>query len=261
MPDRSNLVYRYDGTFPGFLCCVAECFRDKRLPQGIELFDEPQATLFPVKEIETEPKLADRVERSIPSKISPEAYRMVREGFLTNMEEKELCLTRFLLLGYKYGPRVTKLSTNPDVHILNKALLFLKNEAHFHVEFLRFSDCGEFLVSEITPKNMVLPLIVGHFCDRFPAENFVIYDRPHQTGFLSKASAREAPIREFFHADSLVLPAPDEEERKFRSLWKLFYKTIAIEGRINPALRRSMCPMRYWPNMTEFQDKPERKGT
>ena len=250
MSDRSNLVYRYDGTYQGFLCCVAECFQDKKLPQGIELQDEAQATLFGVKEIETQPELAERVERSIPARISPEALRMVRDGFLTNLEEKELKLIRFLLLGYKYGAKVIRLTTHNDVHALNRALLFLKNEAHFHVEFLRFSDCGEFLAAVITPKNMVLPLIAPHFCDRFNGENFMIYDKTHQMGFLYQNTGR----REFFHADSLELPAPGEEEEKFRALWKLFYKTIAVEGRINLRQRMTMMHKRYWKNMTEFQD-------
>ncbi len=249
MPDRTDLVYRYDGTFPGFLCCVAECFRDKRLPQAIQRLDEPQETLFPVKAVDTDRALADRVERSIPKRISPEARSMARQAFLTCMEEKEMRMLRFLLLGYKYGPKVTKLSTNEDVYQLNKALLYLKNEAHFHVEFLRFSDLGGFLASEITPNNNVLPLIASHFCDRFSGENLMIYDKSHKLGFLYQNTGR----REFFQADQVQLPPPDEEEEEYRALWKRFYNAVAVEGRINPKLRRTHMPMRYWPNMTEFQ--------
>lgn len=249
MPDRSNLVYRYDGTFPGFLCCVAECFQDRRLPQGIQPFDEPQETLFPVKAVATVPELARRVERSISQKISPEAHRMAQNAFLTCMEEKELHILRFLLLGYKYGGKVTGLAANEDVHAMNKALLYLKNEAHYHVEFLRFSDLGEFLASEITPNNNVLPLIAAHFCDRFSGENLMIYDKTHKLGFLYEKTGR----REFFQAEHIELPPPDEEEEAYRALWKRFYQTIAIEGRLNPKLRRNHMPMRYWPNMTEFQ--------
>lgn len=251
MPDGSNLVYRYDGSYRGFLCCVAECFHDKKLPQGIQLLDEPQGTLFGVKVVDTQPELARRVERSIYQKISPLAHDMVRRGFLTCMEDKELRLIRFILLGYKHGPSVAKMSVNNDVHAIDKALLYLKNEAHFHVEFIRFSDCGGFLAAMITPNNTVLPLIVSHFCDRFNSENFVIFDKTHGMGFVYRTG--EKPCQEFFFADSLELPEPSEEEEKFRELWRLFYDTIAVEGRVNPQLRRTHMPMRYWPNMTEFQ--------
>lgn len=250
MSDRSNLVYRYDGTYQGFLCCVAECFFDKKLPQGIQLLDEPQGTLFTIKAIETDPELAARVERSLAVKISPLAQDMVRRGFLCCMEDKELRLIRFILKGYRHGAKVTKLSVDPDVHAIDKALLYLGNEAHYHIEFMRFSDCGTFLASMITPKNTVLPLIVPHFCQRFNTENLMIFDKTHGMGFIYQSSGRR---REFFQADSIELPEPSEDETKFRELWQLFYDTIAVEGRINPALRRNHMPMRYWENMTEFQ--------
>ena len=57
----------------------------------------------------------------------------------------------------------------------------------------------------------------------------------------------------FFLTDSLELPEAGAEERRYQDLWRRFYDTIAVEGRINPQLRRGNMPMRYWPNMTEFQ--------
>ena len=187
MSDRANLVYRYDGSYQGFLCCVAECFKDKRLPHAIGLLDEPQGTLFGIKAVETDPQLAQRVEESIRRRISPLAGDMVRQGFLSCMEQKELRLTRFILLGYKHGAKVTEMSVNDDVHAINKALLYLKNEAHYHVEFLRFADCGGVLAAMITPNNRVLPLIVGHFCERLNTESFMIFDKTHGMGFLHEA--------------------------------------------------------------------------
>ena len=98
MPDRSNLVYRYDGTYQGFLCCVAQCFTDKGLPQAVQRWEEPQATLFPLQGVDTDLDLAQRVERSIRAKASPEALRWVRDGFLSCEAQKELLLIRFVLL-------------------------------------------------------------------------------------------------------------------------------------------------------------------
>ncbi len=244
-----GVVYRYDGSFPGFLCCVAQCFFDKALPLGIEPLDEPQATLFPVREIVTEEALADRVARSVPQKISPEVWDMVRRGFLTCMEEKEMRLLRFLLLGYKEGGRAARLAVNSDVDAVNKALLYLKNEAHYHVEFLRFADYGDFLGATITPNNTVLPLIAPHFCERFNTENFMIYEKTHQFGFFHRRGGQ----RGFFQADRIDFPAHTPEEECFQALWKRYYDTAAVEGRINPKLRRGNMPMRYWQNMTEFQ--------
>lgn len=249
MPDRSNLVYRYDGTYQGFLCCVTQCFFDKKLPQAIQLLDEPQGTLFGIQVVEPDPALARRVESSIETRISPAALDMVRHGFLTCMDDKELRLIRFILLGYRHGAKALRMSVNEDVYAIDKALLYLKNEAHYHVEFLRFADCGGFLAAMITPNNRVLPLIVGHFTARLNTENFMIFDKVHGMGYVYRS---EADAGDFFYADSIDLPEPNEEEARYQALWRKFYNTIAVEGRINPKLRRNHMPMRYWPNMTEF---------
>lgn len=250
MPYRTNLIYRYDGSYQGFLCCVFECFRAKELPVSIQSWEEDQQSLFGWKEIPTQKELADRVERSIPRKISPQALHLVREGFLTCLPDREMALLRFLLMGYKVGTKVTKFTTHPVVHTLEKGVLTLRNEAHHTLEFLRFSDTGEFLAARIAPNNRVLPLVAPHFCDRLPSENFVIYDGNHGMGFLHRADSSG----EFFHADQVELPQPGEEERRWRELWKAFYRTIAVEDRENPTLRRNLCPKRYWPLMTELEE-------
>ena len=250
MPDRSTVIYRYDGSYQGFLCCVAQCFQDKALPVSIRPYDEEQQSLYGSKDIPTRLELAQRVERSIPRRISPQALRLVREGFLTTLPEREMALLRFLLLGYKYGSPVTRMTTHPAVHALEKAVLALNNEAHHVLEFLRFADCGEFLAAKIQPQGKVLPLVAPHFCDRLPSENFMIYDETHQMGFLYRG--REGQAGEFFQADQVELPPPSREELCWQNLWKVFYRTIAVEGRRNPKLRQNLCPKRFWPLMTEI---------
>ena len=248
MPDRSNLVYRYDGTYQGFLCCVAQCFADKGLPQAVQRWEEPQATLFPLQGVDTDLDLAQRVERSIRAKASPEALRWVRDGFLSCEAQKELLLIRFVLLGYKYGAKVTGLTVQPDVCALWKTVRAVRSEAHCYLEFLRFSDLGGFLVGEIQPKNRVLPLLGRHFCQRCLGERFLLYDRTHKEALLGQEGRWcVIPLAEF------TMALPDETEAKFRRLWKTFYDTVAIRERYNPKTRRTHMPMRYWGTMTEFQ--------
>ena len=250
MSDRAALVYRYDGSYPGFLCCVAECFHDRILPVQIQLLDEPQMTLCPVKAIATDEERAGRVERWIKNEISPQVREMVRRSFLTCMEHKELRLIRFILLGRKYGDKVRQLKVREEVFEIEQALRYLNNEANRYIEFIRFQDLGEFLAARIEPSNSVLPLIAEHFCDRFPEENLMIFDRTHGLGFLHRRGSRG----EFFQADSLELPPVSEEEAAYQALWKRFYERIAVEGRINPKLRMTHMPKRYWNLMLEVAD-------
>lgn len=248
MPERSNLVYQYDGSFDGFLCCVFESFYAKENPAAILAQEQRQAMLFPIKYIETDAVRAARVRRSIPLKISAQAQELIQKVFLSCEAGKDSVILDFLRLGYRMGERVTKLATRAEVAAMDKIALTVQNEAYHSLEFLRFSEFGDFLAAEITPHNNILPLMVHHFCDRFPSENFVLYDGSHGVAFLHKSDGRTEWIE-----GTVSFPDPGEEEENYRRLWRHFYETIAIEGRRNERARMSHMPKRFWPNMTEFR--------
>ena len=48
-----------------------------------------------------------------------------------------------------------------------------------------------------------------------------------------------------------------EREREFRELWRRYFKTIAIEGRLNPKCQSTHMPKRYRHVMTEFMEDGE----
>ncbi len=250
MSQRTNIVYEYDGTFAGFLCCVFESFAQKELPFGIISQEEEQIPLAPVKEIETDRKKAERVYRSIERKMSASARELIEMSFLTCVPQKEREMLDFFYLGYRYGKQVMNRLTDPTVDCLLKGVKHLTNEAHFTKEFLRFSMRNRMLVAKIGPKNNVLTLIKDHFAARFPNENFLIYDCKHHLAFLH--TPRQSGI---IPAEEIELEQIDEEERYYQRLWKLFYRTVAIKERYNPRCRMSHMPKRYWEYMTEFQEE------
>ena len=249
MSYRTDLAYLYDGSFDGLLCCVYESYYQKELPSLIFSHSEIQATLFPVKEIETDIISALKVEDSIRTSISGEALKLVRLCYYSKMENREITILNFLRMGYKIGPSVTNMLADDTVCAITKTARNVQSESHFFKEFLRFSDYNGALVAIIEPKNFVLPMIVNHYCDRFPSEQFLIYDESHNYALVYQNG--ESAI---FPLENLELPEACEKEEKYRALWKQFYNTIAIEGRINPKLRMGNMPKRYWKNLTEFQD-------
>ena len=42
-----------------------------------------------------------------------------------------------------------------------------------------------------------------------------------------------------------------EDEIKFQSLWKTFFKSVAIKERTNPRLQMQFMPKKYWKDLTE----------
>ena len=57
----ADVVYLYDGSFEGFLCCVYESFAQHELPFAVWTPQRETATLYPVKDIATDPAVARRV--------------------------------------------------------------------------------------------------------------------------------------------------------------------------------------------------------
>jgi len=130
---------------------------------------------------------------------------------------------------------------------LLKAVRHLEQEAHLYTGFVRFSDQNGVLVGEIEPQNQVLPLLRAHFCSRLNTECFVLHDKTHHEALFHKPGRWAILPVENFH---LTVPGP--EELRFRALWRTFYDTVAIEGRINPKLQRTHLPLRFRSMMTEF---------
>jgi probable DNA metabolism protein len=247
MPDRTDLIYAYDGSFEGLMCCVFESYTQKEIP-GVIRPPGIQPSLFDTaKWIESDKHKADRVFNSIPLKISSQAQELVKLGFLTCAPDKELLIYHFLRLGFKYGSKVMTMLTNDTVCSLQKAVRYLTSESHKFKGFVRFSAYGEVLVAVIEPKNFVLPLLSLHFCDRYPNEAFMIYDKTHSAALIYQSQKAK-----LMFIDELTLPEVDNTEVEYRRLWKQFYQTIAIEGRNNPRCRMNLLPKRYWGQMTEF---------
>ncbi|TGE31790.1 TIGR03915 family putative DNA repair protein [Desulfosporosinus sp. Sb-LF] len=252
MPDRTDLVYAYDGSFEGLMCCVFESYEQKENPSIIRPPGVQQSLFDTAKWIETDEHKADRVFNSIPSKISSKAQELIKLGFLTCAPNKELLIYHFLRLGFKYGCKVMTMLTDDTVCSLQKAVRHLTSESQKFMGFVRFSVYGEVLVAVIEPKNFVLPLLSVHFCDRFRNETFMIYDKTHSMALIYRSQKAE-----LIFADELTLPEVDGTEIEYRQLWKQFYKTIAIESRNNPQCRMALMPKRYWDHMTELDDSIE----
>ena len=254
-PQNAMVVYCYDGSFDGLLCCVYESYDKNELPADVLPEDGHLPLLLDTRAIETREERAQRVQKSIPQKMGYAALDFVRHAFLTNLPGKELLILKFLRLGFRHGRSVLSRLTDETIHTLTVAVRHLTHEAHLFQGFVRFSETGGVLTAQIEPKNIVLPLLARPFADRYPGERFLIYDKTHGMVLLYQNGKAHICAAEAFEQ-----PQPDEEELKFRELWRLFYKTIEIKERRNPRCRMSHMPKRYWNCMTEFAQGEENKS-
>lgn len=242
----TEVVFQYDDTFDGFLCCIYESYVHKEFPIAFTS-DEEYYSLYEVRYIPTDTAHARRVYRSIV-RISPTCANLLRRAYLTCMEEKECHLYALVQKLYREGPGFLRNRSDAAYYPVAKALRHLDGELEKLRGFVRFSDYNGVLGGEIEPKNRVLPLLRRHFCDRYANESFFLYDRTHREILMyAKGKSRIVQL------DQLTLAAPDEEEVYYRTLWKRFFDTVAIEERRNPRCQNTFLPKRYRNCMTEFQ--------
>ena len=131
------------------------------------------------------------------------------------------------------------------------------NELHHMRGFLRFSELENgILYAVIAPKDNILPMLAGHFADRLPMENFLIFDESRELYAIHPA------CKEWFLMSGKVVE--DEEngrvevsaaEEYYQELFQSFCHSISIESRRNLKLQQNMLPLRFRPYMVEFQKK------
>lgn len=129
------------------------------------------------------------------------------------------------------------------------------SEAHHLKGFLRFSELSNGILLAVThPKNHVLTILAEHFTDRFPQENFIIYDETHKLAAVHRAG-KNYLLADASKINTDLLHHYSKNESRFRELWLAFFESIAIEARTNPKLQSQNIPRQFWKDAVELQQK------
>ena len=236
-------------------------------------------------QVETDKEKAARVYDAIQNKISDYDLRCVYRAFLSCDPDKEMVILRYLVKGFKIGPRISSLHSDPVVYDLQNILKKVSKETERMLQFVRFSviDTGalhfgsaaeghadtkridnsemqtvsdnqgerELLYAEVEPDHDVIQLIAGHFTDRYRYQPFIIRDVKRNKALI--AYNKQWYISEFGPEQ---VPAFAAEEQEYRRLWRTYFDHIAIKERINPRCQRNFMPDRYWKHLTEVNERP-----
>lgn len=231
-----DMTYVYDGTLEGLYTCVFRCYEDKYIPCAVVT----QNTLTPCAPVFTDKVKAARVKRGVFNKMGTLAADMIYKAFLSDFEDKELAVIRFIVYGMKAGHAASGDLAHPDVARMYEIYRAVNREARMTAERLVFSLTGGLMVAIVEPSHNVLPLIVKHFTQRYPNDEIFIYDKVHKLG------ATWSHARVTFNRIEHFEPDPaDEEEETYRRLWQIFYDAVEIKERHNPRLRDMNMPIRH----------------
>ena len=247
----NKTIYTFDGTFFGYLSVVFECFREKNFECQIQEKDFIQESfLFEYIHIETDIQKAQRVVTGIKNKISETVFENVYMAFLSNQNSRFTDILKYLKLGFKVGKNVDDFKSYDFVLNVLKIRRTVGQEAHLLTGFVRFLETKEgVLYAEISPDNDVVEIVAEHFTDRLKNEKWIINDVKRK----KCAVYNEFQLLIMNDIEKLNI-INSENEENWQSLWKDFFKTIAIENRKNIKLQNNMLPKKFRKHMTEFNE-------
>lgn len=242
----SVTIFQCEDSTQGILTAVYDAWASRRGHSHVKLqvLREDTLELFAdYVTVQTDPEKAEKVRRTVIEKISSRAWEMVYRATLSEQEGKADDIYRFIVGGLHFGARVVDMLAEPVVMRMMEMNRAVGNEAHFYREFIKFKGGRRgILYSKLRPKNHVLFSVMYHFSDRFSGENFLLLDVGRNLAGIHPAGGRWylTPMTE----DQLDLLNTGTED-EYADLFRTFFRTIAIEERINPKLQRNMFPLRY----------------
>lgn len=245
-----NKIYIYDGTFEGLLTIVFNCYIEKSIPSGIVTNTTLEQNFFnDFVEIFTDYEKSTRIFNGIVKNISYDTLYNSYYAFLSNSEEKEINILKYLLNGFIIGPKIeTMLSIDFvfNVHSMRKKMLA---ESHKLKGLLRFIEVRDNLFyASIHPSNNVIENLGHHFIKRLPTQNFIIHDKNRNIAFIYNKHEYQIVDSSFIKNFSI-----SEAEKKYEKLWSIFFKTVAIKERTNAKLQMQFMPKKYWQDLIELK--------
>ena len=224
-----------------------------REPENYELFSD-------YIHVAPSAEKAEKVSRTLYGKLGSEFYEAIVYAALSREPARKADLdkadaiykTIVLALRSSAKEKVLLYLGEPCIFRVFTLSRATHNEAHHLTGFLRFSELKNgVLFSTIHPKNHVLPILAEHFTDRFPQEDFMIYDETRQLAAVHRAG-KNFMLVDASDLNQDIIHNYSEEEQQFRDLWLTFFDSIAIKARTNPKLQAQNIPKRFWPDALEL---------
>lgn len=250
-------VYICEDTITGIFSGIYEAWKTRLRQEqlGISIRGNLEQELFcEYIEVKSDEKKAIAVEHLIRKHLSHDAYYHLYHALLSHDKGKGDAVLGTMLeaRNIKDSKRIMQHLTHPKVQRVFELSRQVANEAHFFIELIRFRELNSgIMFSQIEPKSQILTCIGDHFENRFPLENFMIYDKTHGQ-FLIHEAKKSWVIVINEETDVESLTKVSYAENAFSELWKSFFEHISIKERENYRLQRQNLPIRFRKNMTEF---------
>lgn len=259
-----RIIYVCEDSLTGIFSGIYEVWKRKMTAEeaGLEVGDSFERRLFcEYIFCKAEERKALAVIRMIQKNLGADVYEKISYALLSADRRKAEMVFRAMLEAKKLSrkDRLMEHLGNEAVRAVFGMYRQVANEAHHYKGFVRFRELkNKTLFAKIEPKHAVLPCIAEHFADRFPQENWIIYDKTHEVFLIHEKGKRYYFLQQYMcmKGDSgsaqNITGGFSEEEMDYEALWKEFVQSISVAERENRALQNQNLPLRFRTNLVEF---------
>ena len=259
-----RIIYVCEDSLTGIFSGIYEVWKRKMTAEeaGLEVGDSFERRLFcEYIFCKAEKRKALAVIRMIQKNLGADVYEKISYALLSADRRKAEMVFRAMLEAKKLSrkDRLMEHLGNEAVRTVFGMYRQVANEAHHYKGFVRFRELkNKTLFAKIEPKHAVLPCIAEHFADRFPQENWVIYDKTHEVFLIHEKGKRYYFLQQYMcmkgdsGSDQNIAGGFSEEEMDYEALWKGFVQSISVAERENRALQNQNLPLRFRTNLVEF---------
>lgn len=259
-----RIIYVCEDSLTGIFSGIYEVWKRKMTAEeaGLEVGDSFERRLFcEYIFCKAEERKALAVIRMIQKNLGADVYEKISYALLSADRRKADMVFRAMLEAKKLSrkDRLMEHLGNEAVRAVFGMYRQVANEAHHYKGFVRFRELkNKTLFAKIEPKHAVLPCIAEHFADRFPQENWVIYDKTHEVFLIHEKGKRYYFLQQYMcmkgdsESAQNITGGFSEEEMDYEALWKEFVQSISVAERENRALQNQNLPLRFRTNLVEF---------
>lgn len=251
------IVYRCEDTLEGIFTAIYNAYEEKRNHSDTLIRLDDELYLFAeYVDVHTDEEKAIKVMRTLERKFGEQNYMWLCYALAAAAQDKAQAVYQTVVEGLKRKVPRDHLFDGLAMEYVNRTFVLARgvNNECLHLKgFLRFQELENgILYASIGPKNNVLAFLMPHFADRFPMENFMIYDEKRGILGLHPAGHEWYLMSNSDNPKEALAFRLSEEEEVYQELFRYFCRKIGIEERKNPKLQRNMLPLRFREYMVEF---------
>ena len=172
------IVYQYDKSFDGLLTCIFEAYDRKMFPDILQAEGVPLPLFHEeVIRIITDERKSSRVWKGLEKRLSPAGLSVITSCWLSELPDTDRLLFRYIRKAIDALRPIEINFGDPDVLEATQIAKKVGNERLRVVQFTRFQKTidGTYFAA-LEPIYNVLPLVIGHFQNRFADQCWLLFD-------------------------------------------------------------------------------------